>query len=145
MTLVVVRGLGSSCWKCQQDTTGVVAVHAEGSQHSDDWSWFEDKHALSLARGLLQQAGKPEPAESIKERFSKTAGGAYLSNGCQHCDAIQGDGPLGQAVSEYAQAGPLDDLPVLAAIEVIDTAWAGAAAQQNMSRCGYPMTWADMD
>jgi hypothetical protein len=68
-----------------------------------------------------------------------------LSNGCQHCDAIQGDWPLGQPVSEYAQAGLLDDLPVLATIEVIDTAWADAAAQQNMSRYGYPMTSADMD
>jgi hypothetical protein len=105
MTLIVVRGVESSCWRCQQRTTSVVAVHADRSQRSDDWLWFEDKDALSLARDLLQQAGKPGLAASIKERFSKTAGGAYLSNGCQHCDAIQGDWPLGHAVSDYAQAG----------------------------------------
>ena len=84
-------------------------------------------------------------ADSIKERFSKTAGGAYLSNGCQRCDAIRGDWPLGRGVSDYAQSGPLDELPVLAAIEVADPTWTDAAAQQNMSRCGYPLTWADMD
>jgi len=26
----------------------------------------------------------------LKKRFSKTRGEAYLSNGCYHCDAIQG-------------------------------------------------------
>ena len=55
MTTVVVRGFDYSCWKCQQDTTCVVAVHAERSRQSDDWLWFEDKHALSLAGDLLQQ------------------------------------------------------------------------------------------
>jgi hypothetical protein len=48
-------------------------------------------------------------------------------------------------VSDYAQSGPLDELPVLAAIEVADATWTDAAAQQNMSRRGYPLTWADMD
>jgi hypothetical protein len=59
---------------------------------------------LSLARDLLQQAGMTRLADSIKERFSRTAGGAYLSNGCQRCAAIQGDWPLGRAVSDYAQS-----------------------------------------
>jgi hypothetical protein len=145
MTSVVVRGFDYSCWKCRQDTICVVAVHAERSRQSDDWLWFEDKHALRFARDLLQQAGMTRLADSIKERFSKTAGGAYLSNGCQHCDAIQGDWPLGRAVSDYAQSGPLDELPVLATIEMPDAAWTDAAVQQNMSRCGYPLTWADMD
>jgi hypothetical protein len=145
MTSVVVRGFDYSCWKCRQDTTCVVAVNAERSRQSDDWLWVEDKHALSLARDLLQQAGMTQLADSIMERFSKTAGGPYLSSGCQHCDAIQGDWPLGRAVSDYAQSGPLDELPVLATTEVPEAAWTDAAAQQKMSRCGYPISWADMD
>jgi hypothetical protein len=28
---------------------------------------------------------------AIKSRYSKTIGAFYLSNGCYHCDAIQGD------------------------------------------------------
>jgi hypothetical protein len=145
MTTVVVRGFGYICWKRRPDATCVVAVHAGRSQQGSDWLWFEGKHVLSLARDLLQQAGRTAAADSIKERFSRTAGGAYLSSGCQHCDAIQGDWPLGRAVADYAQSGPLGELPVLAAIEVADATWTGAAAQQNMSRRGYPLTWADMD
>jgi hypothetical protein len=66
MTTVVVRGFDYICWKCRQDTTRVVAVHAERSQKSDDWLWFEDKHALSLARDLLQQAGMTALADKHK-------------------------------------------------------------------------------
>jgi hypothetical protein len=145
MTTVVVRGFDHICWKCRQHTNlrrgcrcGKIAA----------------KRRLGVVRGqarlepcprLPQQAGMTALADSIKERFSRTAGGAYLSNGCQHCDAIQGDWPLGRAVSDYAQSGPLDELPVLAAIEVAGATWTDAAAQQNMSRCGYPLTRADMD
>lgn len=145
MTFVTVRGFDYSCWKCKQDTICVVALHAEGARRSDDWLWFEDKHALNLARALLQQAGMPQLAESIKERFSKTAGGSYLSNGCQDCDAIQGDWPLGRAISEYGQVGPLDELPILATTEVADAAWADAVTHREMRRYGYPMTWDEMD
>src|SRR6266487_893216 len=144
MTRVVVRGFDYGCWKCQQATTCIVAVHADGSRLSDDWLWFEDKHALNLARDLLRRTGKTSLADSIKERFSKTAGSAYLSNGCQHCDAIQGDWPLGRAVSDYAQATPLGELPVLATMAVADAAWHAVAARQGMRRCGYPMTWAEL-
>ena len=112
------------------------------------------KRRLAVVRGQARLEPCPRfaaagrngaAADSIQERFSRTAGGAYLSNGCQHCDAIQGDWPLGRAVSDYAQSGPLDELPVLAAIEVADATRADAAARQNMSRRGYPLTWADMD
>lgn len=109
--MVVVRGLDHACWKCGGATTCVAAVHIAGSGRSDDWAWFEDKHALRLARELLIQAGQLQRAATIKDRFSKTAGGSYLSNGCEHCDAIQGNWPLGRSTSDY---GPLGELPVLA-------------------------------
>jgi hypothetical protein len=35
---------------------------------------------------LLKQHGIGQ----IKRRFSRTVGGEYLSNGCVHCDALQG-------------------------------------------------------
>ena len=93
---VVVRGIDSTCWKCQQPTRCVVAVHDAGAERSDDWVWFENKHALAFARKLLLRAGQARFAGTIKPRFSRTAGGAYLSNGCEHCDAIQGDWPIGR-------------------------------------------------
>lgn len=87
---VVVRGLDYACWKCGEATACVVAVHLEGSRQSDEWLWFEDKHALRFACELSAQAGQLQLAATIKDRFSRTAGGSYLSNGSQHCDAIQG-------------------------------------------------------
>jgi hypothetical protein len=122
----------------------VIAVHAEGAAQSDDWVWFEDKHALAFARELLLEAGQVRLAATIKERFSKTAGDRYLSNGCQRCDAIQGDWPLSQVISDYAPGAPLEELPVLTTQAVAETVWHDILADQNMSRCGYPMTWADM-
>jgi hypothetical protein len=59
-------------------------------------------------------------AATVKDRFSKTAGGSYLSNGCEHCDAIQGDWPLGRAVSDYALDAPLEELPVLATATIAE-------------------------
>jgi hypothetical protein len=142
---VVVRGLDYACWKCGGATTCVVAVHAEGSRQSGDWLWFEDKHALRFARELLVQSGRLELATPIRNRFSKTAGSTYLSNGCQHCDAIQGDWPLGRAISGYIQTAPLEELSILAAVTVAETTWNDVSANQGMRRHGYPMTWEEMD
>ena len=65
--------------------------------------------------------GQLRLAAAIKDRFSKTAGDSYLSNGCQHCDAIQGDWPLGHVISDYALVAPLEELPVLATHTVAET------------------------
>jgi hypothetical protein len=144
-TTVVVRGLDHTCWKCGELITCVVAIHTQEARQSDDWLWLEDKHALSLARDLLGGAGQGRLPATIKERFSKTAGGNYLSNGCPRCDAIQGDWPLGQAIADYASGAPLEELPVLATGAVAAAVWQEAADNQNMTRGGYPMTWADLD
>ena len=46
-----------------------------------------DAEAMSiLSPKLLKQHGIGE----VKPRYSKTLGGSYLSNGCIHCDALQG-------------------------------------------------------
>jgi hypothetical protein len=144
-TQVVVRGLDHTCWKCHQPTTCVVAVHDAGAQRSDDWVWFEDKHALALARDLLLGAGKGRLAATIKSRFSRTAGGAYLSNGCEHCDAIQGDWPIGRVISEWGFAEPLSELPILASVAVASAVWDEVVAGQGMKRIGYPMRWDNLD
>ena len=145
MIRVAVRGLDYSCWRCGRAATCVVAVHAEGARASADWLWFEDKHALTFARDLLQKSGNSNIANTIKERFSRTAGSAYLSNGCEHCDAIQGDWPLGQSISDYAQGEPLCELPVLITASISDTEWAAIVSQRGMIRSGYAVEWPDLD
>ena len=56
-----------------------------------------------------------------------------------------GNWPPGHAVSDCALAGLLDELSVLAAVEVTEAGCADVAARQHMSRCGYAMTWAETD
>jgi hypothetical protein len=144
--MVVVRGLDHACWKCGEATTCIVAVHPEGSRQSDDWLWFEDKHALRFARELLVQAGQLQFAATIRDRFSRTAGGGCLSNGCRHCDAIQGDWPLGHEISDYVDGAPLEEqLSVMVTAPVARAAWRDVIANQGMRRSGYPLTWEDMD
>jgi hypothetical protein len=141
---VVVRGLPTSCWKCHRPTTCVVAVHADGCRQGGGWAWFEDKPALELARQLLANAGHPLAA-TVKQRSSKTAGGAYLANGCEHCDAVQGDWPIGRVIFEDGLAAPLSGLPILASVPVERAAWHELVARQGTRRFGYPMRWEDLD
>jgi hypothetical protein len=141
---VVVRGLDGTCWKCRQPTTCVVAVHDAGAERSDDWVWFEDKHALAFARELLLRAGQAGFGGTIKPRVSRTGGGAYLSNGCEHCDAIQGDWPIGRVILEYGVAAPLSELLILATVPVERTVWEELVARQSMRRFGYPMRCEDL-
>jgi hypothetical protein len=142
---VVVRGLDTTCWKCRQPTTCVVAVHDAAAQRSDDWVWVEDKHALAFARELLLRAGQARFAETVKPRASRTAGGAYLSNGCEHCDAIQGDWPIGRAIFDYGIAAPLSELLILATVPVERAVWDEVVARQGMRRFGHPMRWEDLE
>src|SRR6266481_1217749 len=145
MTRVVVRGLDHTCWKCHQPTMCVVAVHTDSSQKSEDGVWFEVKHALAFARELLLNTGQTRLAETIKRRCSHTARGAYLSNGCGHCDTIQGDWPLGRAISDYGLAAPLSELPILALGVVAEATWSHLFAGQTTRRHGYPMSWDNVD
>lgn len=75
------------CWKCDGSTTAVV-----GAVPVDEDVWLftraSDDNVLSLIASTL-----PEGAAGVgqlKGRHSKTAGTAYLSNGCVHCDALLG-------------------------------------------------------
>lgn len=142
---VVVRGFETFCWRCREPTTSVVAVHAQACEHSEEWVWFEDKPALELARRLLLAADQNRLAATIKQRFSRTAGGRYLSNGCLHCDAIQGDWPLGQAISDYATGVPLGELPVLAVASIPRASWEAIFGARSMRRYGYRIDWDDAD
>ena len=81
----------------------------------------------------------------VKERFSKTGGCSYLSNGCQRCDAVQGDWPLAQAIRDYVLGSPLDELPVVATWRISDATWRDLKANQALKRYGYPMAWQDVE
>ena len=125
--MVVMHSLDHACWKCGGATMCVVAVHLAGSGEA----------TTALDPGRPVAAGGHDQGQ-----VSKTTGGTYLSNGCEHCDAIQGDWSLGRSISDH---GRLGELPVLATEAVTETAWRAVTANQGMHRNGYPMTWDDID
>jgi hypothetical protein len=60
-------------------------------------------------------------------------------------DAVNGDWPLGHAISDYVLSAPLGELDVLATVTVTQATWRDVLASQDMRRYGYPMPWEDMD
>ena len=51
----------------------------------------DDEQALATATDLLRATGNVGVARPIKTRTSRTTGVTELTNGCQHCDALQGN------------------------------------------------------
>ena len=93
-----IHGAQQTCWKCHQLTRIVTALVFRVDQV------FKGARSLS---GRLSDFDSPigkkcfnEAIASlnlrnigvgvIKDRYSRTMGGSYLSNGCIHCDALQG-------------------------------------------------------
>jgi hypothetical protein len=89
--------------------------------------------------------GQGHLAETVKPRFSRTASGTYLANGCEHCGSIQGDCPIGRMISEWGFAAPLTELPILATATVARAVRQDVLARQGMKRLGDPMKWEDLD
>jgi hypothetical protein len=95
-----VVAAGSACWKCKQPTMSIqwltvladamcpgfgtlnISLEVLDAGPGRGMEWV--RRHLPAAR--LQSFGIGE----LKPRFSKTMGEAYLSNGCVHCDALQG-------------------------------------------------------
>ncbi|MET7794673.1 hypothetical protein ABZV25_12940 [Micrococcus luteus] len=72
---------------------------------------------------LLEQAGADWLANSIKPRWSTTARRRYLSNGCQHCDGLQGDFPLEEEASELVQEGGVEALNAALVADIPTLVW----------------------
>lgn len=93
-SIYIVEGI-TKCWKCGKETK-VIAVGIEDHMEiSDSENGFEigEIHIVSGFDGLPTKLIKYicQKYSAVKERYSKTRGGKYLSNGCSHCDALLGD------------------------------------------------------
>ncbi len=82
------------CWKCKKPTNTIMEInyfipHAKGFTkiYRLDVEDLSHTHNEILNHPSLIQSYQ---YGLIKKRFSKTRGEAYLSNGCYHCDALQG-------------------------------------------------------
>lgn len=86
------------CWKCGEDTglvlgivfaaNRVLSVCADAELRSFGDNPEDGAHVIAgmLPAPLLKSHGIGE----LRPRYSRTEGGSYLSNGCVHCDALQG-------------------------------------------------------
>lgn len=89
----------AQCWRCKKETRLVLQLRFAAGRVLPDCADIELPYRLfdeiddgervvanMLSAGLLKRHGIGE----LRRRYSKTEGGSYLSNGCVHCDALQG-------------------------------------------------------
>lgn len=88
----------SKCWKCKRSTNLIISLIFKASEllknHPDistEIYQFDSPEGQILINKIIpREKLKQLKIGEIKQRFSKTVGGKYLSNGCFHCDALQG-------------------------------------------------------
>lgn len=97
---LVVEAAFTQCWRCHKDTRIVTGLTFAASRvlpgHADIPSsiyQFGDSFtdgAKVLMALLPASLLRNHDIGALKPRYSKTERRAYLSNGCVHCDALQG-------------------------------------------------------
>jgi hypothetical protein len=111
-----------TCYRCGSEIQALIGTLVEVPALGTGFVWFDDVAeavAGQVASGVLARSG----VGPIRWRRSRPRPEGYLANGCVRCDAIQGSFPLSEEVAEFlAEGGQLQDLPVVATIEVsLDT------------------------
>lgn len=95
---VNVKTAPVECWRCKKDTNIVIGIEFEAGKilkgHSsitaNIYDFEEIKECELLEKLFPLPLLKRHSVGQIKRRFSRTTGFEYLSNGCIHCDALQG-------------------------------------------------------
>ncbi len=82
------------CWKCKKPTNTIMEVNYF-IPYANGFTKIYRLDIEDLSHEHIEIINHPNLITSyqyglIKKRFSKTRGEAYLSNGCVHCDALQG-------------------------------------------------------
>ncbi|MFD9303754.1 hypothetical protein ACFWCB_14085 [Streptomyces sp. NPDC060048] len=118
-----VLSLDRACWKCHQTTTCVVGLYPHRPAPTDPRPRTVNETSRIWLKELLAGSGYIRLAESIKPRWSGTHGARYLSSGCLHCDALQGDFPLEEEASDLVREKGVDALQTLLVAEVATPVW----------------------
>ena len=79
------------CWRCKKDTNIVTSIQVDllGTEPSVLRISDLGGHP-SIVRKVVEHIPEHLKVGEIKCRSSKTVGSSYLSNGCDHCDALIG-------------------------------------------------------
>jgi hypothetical protein len=95
-----VHAAEGACWKCSKPTMRLLRVefavdelfpsHGNYSMNREDIETATPQSETWLAKYLPKELLASAGIGEIKKRYSRTVGSSYLSNGCVHCDALQG-------------------------------------------------------
>lgn len=85
--------LQDTCWKCKKPVKTVTSLFIMNSagEMVSSLSFTDKRVAGWIADHIPKSTLWERGIGTIRERYSKTAGGKYISNGCIHCDALQGN------------------------------------------------------
>jgi len=89
-------GFPIECWRCKKETRIIIDLNVQITEvfreHPNLWLKLEDfEECPELLTAVIPHDFYTKYGVGrIKKRNSKTAGMKYLSNGCAHCDALQG-------------------------------------------------------
>lgn len=112
---VRILAMTRRCWKCGRDTMCIVGMYpARPSRGYCGLFTTETGRTMTLAVRLLERSGRGDLAATVKYRYSQTARKQQSTNGCQHCDALQGNFPVQEdAFARVVSAGGPDGLDTL--------------------------------
>jgi len=106
----------------------IVGMAEPGADvQSEELVVCEDEEELALAwQHLPPEARERWRVGEVRRRHSRTAGIAYLSNGCASCGALFGAFPLHEELVEALATEGAGALVELAAIEMPASTWTEA-------------------
>lgn len=82
-----------TCWKCKRQTNIITSLSVSSSSNAtiSSVSFSDEGIADWIAHNIPKRLLWNNNIGTVKERYSKTVRGRYMSNGCFHCDALQGN------------------------------------------------------
>ena len=85
----------NQCWRCKRKTRVILGIGIYDREGINlERLYFHDDTKMSVPNFILQHVNNSELTKNriapIKRRYSNAMQGSYHSNGCFHCDAIQG-------------------------------------------------------
>jgi hypothetical protein len=125
---VVLVGLPYRCWRCGDVSTPIVGMAEPGADvQSEEFVVCENEEELALAwQHLPAEARERSRVGEVRRRHSRTAGIAYLSNGCASCGALFGAFPLHEELVEALATEGAAALVELAVVEMPTSSWTEA-------------------
>lgn len=125
---VVLLGLPYRCWRCGDVSTPIVGMAEPGGDiFSEALVVCDDEELLALAwQHLPAEARERWRVGEVRRRHSRTAGTAYLSNGCASCGALFGAFPLHEELVEALATEGATALVELAVVEMPASTWTEA-------------------